>query len=108
MKTISITQDKENPLAAESDYPLRTALSKEAPLRSGATISLLMQMYTLDVLFYTYVSNYYETSLKNIELSKQVIQELNLTDRAQQDENSHRSFKIKKVEKRGKNDKRNS
>ncbi|MDN6625995.1 MAG: MurR/RpiR family transcriptional regulator [Pisciglobus halotolerans] len=80
LKTISVTQDRKNSLASESDYSLRTALSKEAPLRSGATISLLMQMYALDILFYAYVANYYEASLKNIEISKQVIQELNLPD----------------------------
>lgn len=78
LKTISLTQPTSNTLAQESDIALKTALSREAPLRSGATISLLMQMYALDILFFAYAAHDYEASLKNIEISKAAIQDLYL------------------------------
>lgn len=76
LKTISLTRNTENPLSKMSDVALKTAVAHEPPLRSGATISLLTQMYAIDILFYAYVTNYYKSSLENLEKSKEAIHQL--------------------------------
>ncbi|MBM6615912.1 MurR/RpiR family transcriptional regulator [Desemzia sp. RIT804] len=76
LKTVSLTRNTDNTLSRESDIALKTAFAQEPPLRSGATISLLTQMYAIDILFYAYVTNYYESSLENLEKSKEAINHL--------------------------------
>ncbi|MFL2134567.1 MurR/RpiR family transcriptional regulator [Desemzia sp. FAM 24101] len=76
LKTVSLTRNTENTLSHETDVALKTAFAQEPPLRSGATISLLTQMYAIDILFYAYVTNYYESSLENLEKSKEAINHL--------------------------------
>ncbi|MBT2731013.1 MurR/RpiR family transcriptional regulator [Carnobacterium sp. ISL-102] len=77
LKTVSLTSNTENTLSLEADIALKTAFAHEAPLRSGATISLLTQMYAVDILFYDYASKYYELSVTNLEKSKAAIQRYN-------------------------------
>ena len=76
LKTVSLTRNTDNTLSRASDVALKTAFAQEPPLRSGATISLLTQMYAIDILFYAYVTNYYESSLENLEKSKEAISHL--------------------------------
>lgn len=76
IKTVSLTRNTANALSREADLALKTAVAQEPPLRSGATISLLTQMYAIDILFYAYVTNYYESSLENLEKSKEAISHL--------------------------------
>lgn len=76
LKTISLTRNTKNTLSLTSDVALKTAFAQEPPLRSGATISLLTQMYAVDILFYAYVTHYYESSLENLEKSKEAISQL--------------------------------
>ncbi|WP_035618832.1 MurR/RpiR family transcriptional regulator [Lacticigenium naphthae] len=73
VKVVSVTHLTDNPLANLADYALKTAPSKEAPLRSGATLSVLMQLYALDILFLTYVTTYYEESFEVLEKSKDAL-----------------------------------
>lgn len=76
LKTVSLTRNTKNTLSLASDVALKTAFAQEPPLRSGATISLLTQMYAIDILFYAYVTHYYESSLENLEKSKEAINQL--------------------------------
>ncbi|WP_035052358.1 MurR/RpiR family transcriptional regulator [Carnobacterium pleistocenium] len=77
LKTVSLTSNTENALSLEADLPLKTAFAHEAPLRSGATISLLTQMYAVDILFYSYASKHFELTVTNLEKSKAAIQRYN-------------------------------
>lgn len=77
LKTVSLTSNTENPLSIEADIALKTAFAHEAPLRSGATISLLTQMYAVDILFYDYASKHYDLTVTNLEKSKAAIQRYN-------------------------------
>lgn len=77
LKTVSLTSNTENTLSLEADIALKTAFAHEAPLRSGATISLLTQMYAVDILFYDYASKHYDLTVANLEKSKMAIQRYN-------------------------------
>lgn len=71
LKTVSLTKASENTLASISDIALHTANTKEALLRSGATISLLAQLYAIDILFFTYMTKNYDIHVQNLALSKE-------------------------------------
>lgn len=77
LHTVSLTSNTENALSLEADVALKTAFAHEAPLRSGATISLLTQMYAVDILFYDYASKHYDLTVTNLEKSKAAIQQYN-------------------------------
>ena len=76
IKTISLTTESDNSLSRLADIPLRTANTHEAPLRSGATVSLLAQMYAIDLLFYDYATKNYGKTIENLEKSKMAIRKL--------------------------------
>ena len=76
IKTISLTKETTNTLSQLADISLKTANSHEAPLRSGATVSLLAQMYAVDLLFYDFATKYYDTTIENLEKSKEAIRSL--------------------------------
>lgn len=71
LKTVSLTKAGDNTLAKASDIGLQTADTKEALLRSGATISLLAQLYAIDLLFFSYLTKNYDTHVQNLALSKE-------------------------------------
>lgn len=77
LHTVSLTSNTENALSLEADVALKTAFAHEAPLRSGATISLLTQMYAVDILFYDYASKHYDLTVSNLEKSKTAIVQYN-------------------------------
>lgn len=67
---VSLTSRTESTLGVLSDIVLQTADSGEAPLRSSATNSLLVQLYTIDVLFSSYASKHYQKTMDRLEESK--------------------------------------
>ncbi|MGP6140455.1 MULTISPECIES: MurR/RpiR family transcriptional regulator [unclassified Jeotgalibaca] len=71
--TISLTKDSDNSLSRLADIALKMADTNEAPLRSGATISLLTQMYAIDILFYHFMTKKYEDNIEYLELSRKAI-----------------------------------
>lgn len=73
IKTISLTKDTNNSLSQIADISLKTANTHEAPLRSGATASLLAQMYAIDLLFYDFATKNYQKTIENLEKSKNAI-----------------------------------
>ncbi len=52
----------------------------EAPLRSSATNSLLVQLYTVDVLFSAYASKHYDEILGKLEQTKTMVQIIEQND----------------------------
>lgn len=76
MRTVSLTEETDNSLSRFATISLKTANTNEAPLRSGATASLLTQLYAIDLLFYDYATKNYNTTLENLEKLKDAIQQL--------------------------------
>ncbi len=70
---VSMTSQKKSTLAKLSDIVLHIADGGEAPLRSSATNSLLVQLYTVDVLFSVYASKHYDKTIKQLEETKRAI-----------------------------------
>lgn len=73
---VSMTSQKKSTLAQLSDIVLHIADGGEAPLRSSATNSLLVQLYTVDVLFSAYASKHYDKTITQLEETKQAIEVL--------------------------------
>lgn len=76
LHTISLTADRPNPLSELADIALKTADTKEAPLRSGATFSLLNQLYAVDVLFLYFMTKQYKENIYHLERSKKAAADL--------------------------------
>ncbi|MGC6767835.1 MurR/RpiR family transcriptional regulator [Enterococcus sp. LJL128] len=74
--TIGITQNEQSTVAKYSDIVLLTAKGEEAPLRSAATVSLIAQMYVVDVLFFLYASSNYDETLEHIQQSRKTVGQL--------------------------------
>ncbi|WEG73519.1 MurR/RpiR family transcriptional regulator [Vagococcus intermedius] len=73
---IILTNAEQSPLALLADILLLTASSGEAPLRSSATSSLLVQLFTIDILYSAYASRHYETVMARLNQSKNAITKL--------------------------------
>ncbi|WP_086347360.1 MurR/RpiR family transcriptional regulator [Candidatus Enterococcus clewellii] len=71
--SIGITENCDSRLAQKSDLVLLTVKGEEAPLRSAATVSLISQLYIVDVLFFYYASNNYDETLKKIQQSRTTV-----------------------------------
>ncbi|MCP3028050.1 MurR/RpiR family transcriptional regulator [Halobacillus sp. A5] len=73
LKTISITKYGSTTLSHMADIPLYTSPTEEAMIRSAATSSRLAQLHVIDVLFMTYVSNYYDEVIEALDRSRAAI-----------------------------------
>lgn len=62
-KVVALTRDFDSPLVHLSDYVLGVAAT-ELLMRTGAMSSRIAQLNVVDILFATYVSTYYEQSIK--------------------------------------------
>lgn len=71
---VSMTSKGQSSLAKLSDIVLHIEDGGEAPLRSSATNSLLVQLYTVDVLFSAYASKHYEKTMFQLEKTKNAVQ----------------------------------
>lgn len=78
LHTIALTKDTDNRLSRLADISLQTADTNEAPLRSGATTSLLSQMYAIDVLFYHFMTKRYQENVQNLGASRKATDDLNI------------------------------
>lgn len=76
IRTLSLTRDTDNRLSQLADIPLKTAYTQEAPLRSGATTSLLSQLYAVDILFYSFLTKQYDENVSRLEKSRKAIRDL--------------------------------
>ncbi|WP_245804734.1 MurR/RpiR family transcriptional regulator [Halobacillus hunanensis] len=75
MKTISITKYGSSTISQLADIPLYTSATQEAMIRSAATSSRLAQLHVVDILFMSYVSNYYEEVVEYLDRSRAAIDE---------------------------------
>lgn len=76
IKTIGLTSQRKNRLQHFSDYQLLYSQTREVALRSGATLSLINQLYLVDVVFLRFITRNYEDIVEKLELSRQAIEQL--------------------------------
>ncbi|UJF14683.1 MurR/RpiR family transcriptional regulator [Jeotgalibaca sp. MA1X17-3] len=73
MQTMSITQFGNNPISNEANIKLQHIRVNEPAYRGAATVSLHVQFYLVDVLFYTYSSKHYEEVMHHIITTREEI-----------------------------------
>ncbi|GEQ38661.1 MurR/RpiR family transcriptional regulator [Tetragenococcus koreensis] len=77
---VGMTSKAHSSLATIADVLLHTADGGEAPLRSSATNSLLVQLYTVDVLLSAYATKHYDKILRQLEQTKTTVQIIEQND----------------------------
>ncbi|MCU4787872.1 MurR/RpiR family transcriptional regulator [Bacillus cereus] len=77
LKTISLSRSGSSKISDLADVSLFTARAPEAKIRSAATSSRFAQLLVIDVVFFVYSSSQYELTVKQLEKTKQTIQQLN-------------------------------
>ncbi|EPC8411424.1 TPA: MurR/RpiR family transcriptional regulator [Bacillus cereus] len=77
LKTISLSRSGSSKISELADVSLFTARAPEAKIRSAATSSRFAQLLVIDVVFFVYSSSQYELTVKQLEKTKQTIQQLN-------------------------------
>lgn len=76
LPAIAITSSEESPLARCASVVLLSSHTGENPLRVGATVSLISQLFTVDVLFLSYAAQNYDETIQLLKKSKDNIKEL--------------------------------
>ena len=74
--SIAITGKADSSLAKQVDYPLISISGENFQFRQAATISMMAQIYLVDLLFYVYVSQYFVRSQESIIASLNAINKL--------------------------------
>lgn len=75
LKTASLTKLDVNTLSSLTDVQLRTSTPIETRVRSAATNSLLSQFLVIDIVFYFYLSQFYDKSFDSISRTHEIIQD---------------------------------
>lgn len=75
LKTVSLTRVGDNRLAHQTKWQLHTASPIEATIRSAATNSLLSQFLVIDVMYYVYLSRYYDELSERLTHTHTIIDE---------------------------------
>ncbi|GAX47378.1 MurR/RpiR family transcriptional regulator [Pseudolactococcus reticulitermitis] len=73
---IAITSNENSTLGQLSDYVLHSISGEAFQMRTAATMSLMAQLYVVDILFYMYVSEHFDQSYQNLQKTSQAIQQL--------------------------------
>lgn len=73
LQTMSITQFGENSVSKEAEINLQHIRVNEPAYRGAATVSLHVQFYLVDVLFYMYASKHYDEVMNYIISSREEI-----------------------------------
>ncbi|MFJ7754013.1 MurR/RpiR family transcriptional regulator [Peribacillus muralis] len=73
IKTIGLSRLGDNGLTKKVDMPLQHVRAPEAKFRSAATSSLFAQLLTVSIIFYAYVSKYYNENKNGIERSRESV-----------------------------------
>ncbi|MGG3940315.1 MurR/RpiR family transcriptional regulator [Peribacillus psychrosaccharolyticus] len=73
IKTIGLSKIGNNGLAKKVDMSLHHVRAPEAEFRSAATSSLFAQFLTISIIFYAYVSKYYQDNKNEIERSRESV-----------------------------------
>lgn len=67
---VAITSNENSTLGQLSDYVLHSISGEDYQMRTAATMSLMAQLYVVDILFYMYVSEHFEQSYQNLQKPK--------------------------------------
>lgn len=78
IKVISISRLGDNPLAQQADVAVKTVDADESEFRSAATSSLHVQFFTVDVLFFNYISKRYEQTMHYIRKTRENVNTLKI------------------------------
>lgn len=73
MPIIGLTGKGTSSVADFSDVILLSASGENIPVRTAATMSLMAQLYVVDILFYCYVSENFQDSMESVHLSRKTI-----------------------------------
>lgn len=76
MSVVVITSSLDSSLACLSDVLLLTSKASEAPIRSSATNSMMVQLFAADIVFSTYASRNYEETLNKLNVSRKIVETL--------------------------------
>lgn len=69
---IGITGQLKSKVAAKAQVVLMPSSGESIPMRTAATMSLMAQLYVVDILFYNYVANNFEDSMSGIQQTKNI------------------------------------
>ncbi|MGL5448870.1 MAG: MurR/RpiR family transcriptional regulator [Lactococcus cremoris] len=70
---IAITSREESTLGQMSDYILHSVSGEDYQMRTAATMSLMAQLYVVDILFYMFVSEHFSESYDKLEKTRDAI-----------------------------------
>ncbi|WP_252899404.1 MurR/RpiR family transcriptional regulator [Lactococcus fujiensis] len=70
---IALTSKDKSPLAMASEIVLNSTSGDTFVMRTAATMSLMAQLYVVDILFYSYLSNNYNESIAGIQATRDII-----------------------------------
>ncbi|WP_332372232.1 MurR/RpiR family transcriptional regulator [Lactococcus cremoris] len=70
---IAITSREESTLGQMSDYILHSVSGEDYQMRKAATMSLMAQLYVVDILFYMFVSEHFTESYDKLEKTRDAI-----------------------------------
>ncbi len=70
---IAITSREESTLGQMSDYTLHSVSGEDYQMRTAATMSLMAQLYVVDILFYMFVSEHFTESYDKLEKTRDAI-----------------------------------
>lgn len=76
MPIVVITSSPDSSLASLADALLITSSASEAPIRSSATNSMMVQLFTADIIFSTYASKNYQETINKLNISRKIIDTL--------------------------------
>ena len=70
---IAITSRENSSLGQMADYILHSVSGEDYQMRTAATMSLMAQLYVVDILFYMYVSEHFTESYDKLEKTRDAI-----------------------------------
>lgn len=73
---IVVSGREDSTLAKLADCLLHSVSGEDYKMRTAATMSLMAQLYVVDVLFYMYVSEHFDQSYEKLQQTKDVIKKL--------------------------------
>lgn len=76
LKTVAITGEADSSLAKAADYPLISISGENFKFRQAATISMMAQIYLVDLLYYVYVSRNFDRTQEALHQSVAAIQKI--------------------------------
>lgn len=76
IQSIAITGIEDSSLAQRADYSLISLSGENFEFRQAATVSMMAQLYLVDLLFYAYVSQNFESTRESVMRSLDIVRKL--------------------------------